>query len=142
MSIPWMYGPKQFEVQGGAFSVIQLNVPQRGELRTINLQVGGGSTGDFVIYCSEEAAREAAANGNGSSLSSSSGSVEIPPSAYEVCRGALTGGKYVNSELQVLYVNRDGTPTNEVKRLWMVLNPAGVDDLVVTLLMAIATVRF
>lgn len=136
MGIPWNYGPKHFEVTAGQYSLVQLNVPHRGVLRTVNLTVVGGSTGTFEIYDSEGAAEAAVAEGNGSPLSSSSGTLDSPVIGSQVHAGSLAGGVYFNNGLNAAYQNRDGSPSNCIQRLWMRLHPtgAGVHDVVLSMM--------
>ena len=57
MGTPWGYGPKEFTVEGGQPSVVQLNVPHRGRITAINLQqIVGDGDGNFTIYDAKDAA--------------------------------------------------------------------------------------
>lgn len=125
MGIPWNYGPKHADVPGNQYSLVQLNVPYRGVLRTLNLSIDGGTSGTFALYDSERSARDAVALGENSEVSSASGSVDIPVIGSQVHAGNLASGAYFNNNLNVSYLNRDGSPSNGVRRLWLVINPAG-----------------
>lgn len=126
MGMPWAYGPKKFDVPAGESSLVQLNVPHRGKLRSFNIRIADGTSGSFEIYSSEAAAREAVANGNGSSASVAA---TIPAENYVIYDGTLTDGASVNHDMSIMYVNTDGTPTNVDARLWMRVTPAGVGTL-------------
>lgn len=126
MGTPWGYGPNQFDVEAGKASLVQLNVIHRGTIRNFNLRVAGGTTGSFAIYSSENAARQAVADANSETESVS---VDVDPANYIVYEGTLTSGVFTAHELRVRYINRDGTPTNPVPRLWMLLKPDGSGQL-------------
>ncbi len=138
MGLPWEYGPKQFDVQAGQSSLVQLNVPYRGTIRTFRLAAPGGSTGAFELYNSEAAARAAVAAGNGSSESAPTG---IPASEYVIYSGELADGVKVDNDLRIPFVNRDGTPSVGDPRLWMRLTPDGSDVLTFVLSMVIEGVE-
>lgn len=127
---PWMYGPVEFSAEVDNDVIVVLNVPYRGTIKAINLQeVGGGTAaGEIEIYSSEMIFRHfslfsAATSSSSSSIagsSSMSAAAGADPSAYSVT-GPLTvaAGKYQNMGLNFGYVNRDGTPTNGVRKLYL-----------------------
>ncbi len=126
MSKPWTYGPKKFVAPGGAATLIQLNVPHRGTIRSLRVNTTTDSiTGPFEIYNSEEAATAAVA----SELTAVTGDDSLLVGNYMVCSGALVGGLYSANTLNVPYENVDGTPTNCIGRLWMRLLPSGSGNL-------------
>lgn len=144
MGTLWDYGPKQFEVHGGAVDfLVKLRVPHRGTIQRINLeQIGGTDDGNFEIYDSYEAARVIAeypapvyaVNSFSSSLSSnvssslSSGNVEGgDPAAHSVTQGLIdiTNGRYQGTDLKFQYRNRDGSISLPKRELWMVINMQG-----------------
>jgi len=140
MGMPWGYGPKQFQIEGGQDEIVRLDVPHRGTIRAINLnELGGASAGIFEIYDSQAAA--AVLGGAGSSSSSvSSDQVEGgDPAAHSITAGevAIAGGQYRANNLEIPYINRDGTPTNPVRRLWMRINLEGAGTKTVSLGMTI-----
>ena len=97
-------------------------MPHRGKIVQINLhQITGNDAGTFEIYDSEPAARV-----YDSSSSSSSALEGGDPAVNSVTNGpvAITNGKY-QSAVNLPYINRDGTPTNPVRRLWMRINSGG-----------------
>ncbi len=113
----WGYGPKEFSVGPGQ-SVVRLDVPHRGEIKTINLQqVGGADDATLKLYDSEQAAKVFTG-------SSSSSAVEGgDPEAHLITEPkAVAAGVYQEFGLSIDYINRDGTPTNPVRRLWMLFD--------------------
>lgn len=147
MGLPWGYGPVQATATGGQPTLLELRVPHRGIIRSLHVAYDDGSqdSGSFEIYASQAAAEEAirlAATGDdsSSSLSSSMGSVGLSPGAYSVSGvQQLVNGKFDKHELRWAYINRDGTPTNGVRRLWMVVTPAGIGPRDLVLSMTITT---
>ena len=126
MSKPWTYGPKKFEATGGESTLIQLNVPHRGTIRTLKVNtVTNTITGPFEIYNSEEAAIAAVDGG----LTAVAGDDSLLVSNYIVCSGALVSGVYDSGALNIPYENVDGSPSNCIGRLWMRLVPSGIADL-------------
>ena len=141
MGVPWAYGPKQFEVTGGTASLIQLNVLSRGKLLSFMLRVSdAAATGAYAVYASELAAQQATDIANAVILP---GSVGIPPESYRVLSGSLVAGVADSPALQISYSNRDGSPTNSVPRLWLVMHPVGVvGEVTATVSMVIESVDF
>ena len=118
MTLPWGYGPKQFEIPAGTDVVVRLDVPHRGMIQAINLQQQeGADDGVFEIYDSEAAAKSL----TGSSSSDSSGISGAEPATHSITNGEVTisGGAYRANNLSIPYINRDGSPTNAIRRLWM-----------------------
>ncbi len=138
MGVPWTYGPRQFTVPAGESSLVQLNVPYRGTIRSFSLAAPDGGGGTFELYNAEEPARAAVAAGNGSSESVGAA---IPPANYVIYDGTLDDGISVDRELNIPYVNRDGTPSDGVSRLWLRLTPDGSDDLVFVISLTIESVN-
>ena len=141
MGIPWNYGPRQFDVEAGKSSLVQLNVPHRGTIRSLSLSAPGGGAGAFEIYSSENAARRAVAEDNGDEFSSSAGTEDFVPVASQLLNGTLVSGATLQGNLNVPYVNSDGSPTNAIQRLWMRLSPDGSGFLSFVLSMVIETPR-
>ena len=141
MGDPWAYGPKQFEVTGGTASLIQLNVPSRGKLRSFILRVSdAAATGSYTIYASELSAQQATAIAN---EALDPGTLDISPESYRVLSGSLVAGVADSPALQISYSNRDGSPTNSVPRLWLVMHPVGVaGEVTATVSMVIESVDF
>jgi hypothetical protein len=113
----WPYGPVQFEIVAGSDQLVELKVPHRATIQSINLnEVGGGTTGgSFEIYDSEPAALYRLGSASASEVEG--GEEE----AHSITNGAITitAGAYSARNLNIAYVNRDGTFTNPVRRLWM-----------------------
>ncbi len=145
--MPWGYGPKQFDVEAGKDVIVRLDVPHRGTIKAINLnELGGASLGVFEIYDSQNAAAVfAPVLGYGSSSSSVASSVSSEdveggdPAAHSITAGevAIEDGQYRANNLDIPYINRDGTPTNPVRRLWMRINLAGAGIKTISLGMTI-----
>ena len=108
----WPFGPKNLDIEAGSDQLIALGVPHRAIIKAINFsEVGGGSTGGaFELYDSEPPT----ADGNGHD-------------AHSLTDGEITfsGGSYRGQQLDIPYINRDGTPTNPVRKLWMRANLTG-----------------
>lgn len=136
MALPWGYGPKQFEIPAGTDVVVRLDVPHRGIIQAINLQQqGGADNGVFEIYDSEAAAKALA----GSSSSDSSGISGAEPETHSITNGevAISAGAYRANNLSIPYINRDGTPTNAIRKLWMRMAVTGSGNLAFSLSMII-----
>jgi len=121
MSNQWGYGPVQFSVEAGQEEIVRLDVPHRGTIKQINLkQLSGTDAGNFEIYDSEVAAMATA----GSSADSATEGGD--PEAHSITNGqvSITSGAY-RAAVDYPYINRDGTPTNPVRRLWMRINSGG-----------------
>lgn len=140
MTLPWGYGPKQFEIPAGTDVVVRLDVPHRGLIQVINLQQqDGADNGVFEIYDSEAAAKVLV----GSSSSDSSGISGAEPAAHSVTAGAvvISNGAYRANNLRIPYINRDGSPTNGIRRLWMRMVVEGAGNLTFSLSMVIEPVQ-
>ena len=127
MAAPWQYGPKVFDVPAGESSLVQLNVPFRGTIKSFSLRAPGGAGGTFEIYSNEAAARAAVADGNGSSESVGAG--DIPAANYNIYSGTLSSGQFIDQEMETPYFNRDGSLSLPEGRLWMRLTPDGSGEL-------------
>lgn len=142
MSTPWGYGPVQFDVPAGQDQLVELHVPHRGTIRGINLQqLDGTADGVFEIYDSENAAKSVTTEGL-SSVSSLSSSYAIEggnAAAHSITDGEVTisGGAYRANDLNIPYINRDGSPSNCIRRLWMRINMEGSGDTTMALSMTI-----
>lgn len=133
--LPWSYGPVEFTIDGARDNVVELHVPHRGVIRSINLiQLGGADDGSFEIFDSEAAARaveDVVASQSGSSLSlTSSSSIQVvgtDPAVHSLTQGQveIAAGRYTANGLDLAYRNRDGNYTNPVRRLWLVINSEG-----------------
>jgi hypothetical protein len=127
VDIPWEAGPFEFTVPGGETSLVELRVPQRGVINAWDLrQVDGVIVGgDFRILNRHQAALDMA----GSSLSSVS-SPATPAGASDVVGVQTISGAGSSStyERNFAYVNRDGNATSPVRKLYLVISPAGAGD--------------
>lgn len=141
-STPWGYGPKNFDVPAGSSQLLELRVPSRGELDAVLLaQVEGADGGTFEIFDSREAAERAISEANSSSVDSSSdASVPTAYAAHSITGPlTITAGRYSARGLELAYMNRDGTPTNNVRRLWGVITATGSGTLTFSLSLTIYT---
>lgn len=130
----WGYGPVSFEVTGGAANLLELKVPNRGTIRAIRLkQIGGTVAGSLEIFDAQGAA-EAVSEPLGDAAVDS-----IGDAASHSVTGALAfaDGAYVSGEIELPYVNRDGTQTAAIRRLWARLSPGGAGAQVYELTMTI-----
>lgn len=122
MANTWGFGPQTFDVNGGADVLIELRVPYRGTIRSLNIaNVDGASAGSLRLYDSEEAARAQVDNTSSSSLSAS-----ILGEHTEVHRVGdavtLVAGVGRLADVWLAYKNRDGVTGNQSQRLWGVLH--------------------
>ncbi len=140
MGIPWQYGPNQVDIEAGVSSLVQLNVPYRGTLRTLNISAEDGTTGTFEIYNSEAAGLAAVRNANGSSESMAA--TDIAPHNYIIHGGSLIAGESRENDLNIPYQSADGGPSDRPRRLWMRLTPAGSGELSFVISMLIDTPEF
>jgi len=133
MATQWGYGPKNFSITAGSDHVIALDVPHRGTIKQINLQQSnGGDSGVFEIYDAEIAAEVGAESSSVSALASGD------PAAHSITDGevAISAGSY-RAAWDVPYINRDGSISLPVRRLWMRINITGSGDKDFTLSMTI-----
>lgn len=106
-------GETTFTATSGSEAVVTLKVPHRGIIRGYSLtQTSGANAGaTAALYTSNQAT---APNSN------------LPAEAFHVLDITLpTAAKVDNHALSVAYVNRDGTPTNGQRYLYLKITPAG-----------------
>ena len=106
-------GETSFAATSGSETVVALKVPHRGIIRGFSLtQTSGANAGAAAsLYTSNQ---ETAPNS------------ELPAEAFHVLDITLTAAAKVdNHSLNVAYVNRDGTPTNPQRYLYLKITPAG-----------------
>lgn len=106
-----------FTATGGTETVVRLNVPHRGFIRGYSLsQVTGATAGaTAALYTSKQ---DKAPNSN------------LPAEAFHILDIALSSGaaKTDNHDMEVAYVNRDGTPTLQQRYLYLKITPAGTGE--------------
>lgn len=122
MSSLWAYGPVTFEVNGGEISALELKVPRRGTIRAITVEQLDGAN-NATLQLTDSRAAAAAYLGEGDSSISQPGEATDSSVAHKVTEElAITAGKLFLSNVRLPYVNRDGTNSNPVRRLWGLLN--------------------
>jgi len=130
MGTTWQYGPKQFDVVEGEDGIgvgddfiIRLDVPHRGQIKAIQLiDSTGTAAGEFEIYDSEKII-ELFHPPEPTDPPPDPEPVVAPPAVYSVTGPLeITDGQYSETQLELDYVNSDGTPTNNIRRLWMRIN--------------------
>lgn len=111
-SIIWS-GETVFSATGGSESVITIRVPHRGILRGYSLsQTSGANAGaTAALYTSKQ---DKAPNNT------------LPAEAFHILDITLPAAAKVDDhEVEVAYINRDGTPTNPQRYLYLKITPAG-----------------
>jgi len=106
-------GEKSFTATSGTENVVRLDVPYRGYIRGYSLaQVSGTNAGaTAALYTSKQ---DKAPNNT------------LPASAFHVLDITLPAAPKVDkNDLEVAYINRDGTPTLPQRYLYLKINPAG-----------------
>jgi hypothetical protein len=106
-------GETSFEAASGAQAVVALKVPHRGILKGFSLtQTSGANAGAAAaLYTSKQ---DTAPNS------------ALPAEAFHILDITLpAAAKVDNHSLDVAYVNRDGTPTNPQRYLYLKITPAG-----------------
>lgn len=134
---PYTSGPHIVEGFGGDEVRVELRVPHRGVIRGIRFEqvTGVDAACAFELYNSRKAAPA------GPVLSSSSGASfpaaglsESLTEAEEGARAAYSvfgektmssGTPFAEYDVGYMYSNRDGTPTNPQRKLYLALRPAG-----------------
>lgn len=104
-------GSKSFSVPAGEATLVPIAMPHRGILRGYNLvEAGGGSVGTFTaaLYTSN---RAKAPNS------------DLPEDAFKLFSFDQT--KAADEEVDVSYLNRDGTPTLPQRFLYLKITPSG-----------------
>lgn len=133
---PYTYGPHEFDASGGELTVVELRVPARGEISSIQLdQIAGDLVaGSFRILTSRAAAL---------SLVGSSSSEVLPggnPNQYSVFGNQpITDGHFAVYGQFWPYRNKDGSQSVQVRRLWLVLDLAGTGEKTFSITMGIRT---
>lgn len=106
-------GETVFEATSGEVAVVPLKVPHRGVIRGFSLSQTSGVNAGAVggLYTSNQ---ETTPNS------------DLPSEAFHILDITLTAtSKVDNHSLNVAYVNRDGTPTNPQRYLYLKLLPTG-----------------
>jgi len=106
-------GETSFSATSGSEAVVRLNVPHRGIIRGYSLtQTAGTNAGaTAAVYTSNQATTP---NSN------------LPAEAFHILDITLpAAAKVDNHSIDVAYINRDGTPTNAQRYLYLKITPAG-----------------
>lgn len=106
-------GETSFSATSGSQSVVTINVPHRATIKGFSLtQTSGANAGaTAALYTSKQ---DTAPNST------------LPAEAFHILDITLpSAAKVDNHSLDVSYVNRDGTPTNPQRYLYLKITPAG-----------------
>ena len=106
-------GETAFTATSGTETVVALKVPHRGILRGYSLtQTSGTNAGaGAALYTSNQ---------------TTTPNSDLPAEAFHILDITLpAAAKVDNHALTVAYVNRDGTPTNPQRFLYLKITPAG-----------------
>jgi hypothetical protein len=105
-------GTTEFTSAGsGSEEVITLKVPHRGDIKGYSLVAAdGGATGNFTagLYTSKQDKEP---------------NSELPAAAFKVL--SFDQSSASNASISVSYINRDGTPTNQQRYLYLRLTRSG-----------------
>lgn len=122
MSSLWPYGPVTFEVNGGEISALELKVPRRGIIRAITVEQLDGDNNATLQLMDSRAAVSAYLGAGDSSISQPGEATDAAAAHKVTAELAIVAGKLFLSDVRLPYVNRDGTNSNPVRRLWGLLN--------------------
>lgn len=106
-------GETTFEATSGAQTVVPIRVPHRGIIRGYSLtQTSGANAGaTAAIFTSKQ---DTAPNS------------ALPAEAFHILDITLPAAAKVDDHsAEVAYINRDGTPTNPQRYLYLKITPAG-----------------
>jgi hypothetical protein len=106
-------GETTFEATSGSQTVVPIRVPHRGIIRGYSLtQTSGANAGAAAaLYTSKQ---DTAPNS------------ALPAEAFHILDITLpTAAKVDDHSAEVAYINRDGTPTNPQRYLYLKITPAG-----------------
>lgn len=120
-------GSKTFSATGGQATTVAIPMPHRATLRGYSLVAAdGGATGNFTakLYSSK---RETAPNN------------ALPLAAFEVL--SFDQSTAADNDLSVSYLNRDGTPTNPQRFLYLIITPATTKNFVFSVTVDTPTLR-
>jgi hypothetical protein len=109
---PWT-GETVFSATSGAPATIVIKVPHRGRIRGYSLsQTSGTNAGAAAaLYTSNQATAP---------------NSDLPAEAFHILDITLpTAAKVDNHSMDVAYVNRDGSPSNPQRCLYLKITPAG-----------------
>lgn len=125
MSSPIWSGTTQFEAVSGSETVIAIPCPHRGVLRGYSLmQLTGDNDGleDAQLYTSSQEDEPNA------SLPEEFFHLVTITDIGEVVEDPDVPLVYESNQLQIAYINRDGTPTNPQRFLYLRITPSGAAE--------------
>lgn len=119
-------GTTTFNAVGGQESVIPVPMPHRAILKGYSLVAADGSTPNFTaaLYTSKQ---DKAPNST------------LPAAAFLLL--SFTQANAAANDLNVSYLNRDGTPTNPQRYLYLKITPATTKDFVLSVTVDTPTLR-
>lgn len=120
-------GNVTFEATGGQANTVAVPMPHRGVLRGYSLvEGGGGATGNFTaaLYSSKQ---DKAPNN------------ALPADTFKVLSFDQTTP--FKNDISVSYLNRDGSPTNPQRYLYLKITPASTKTLVFSVTVDTPTLR-
>jgi hypothetical protein len=120
-------GSVSFTANGSEATTVAVPMPHRGVLKGYNLaEAAGGATGNFTatLYSSKQ---DKAPNS------------ALPADTFKVI--AFDQTTPFKNDLDVSYLNRDGSPSNPQRYLYLKITPAGTKSLVFTVTVDTPTLR-
>lgn len=107
-------GETVFSATGGQESVVTIRVPHRGTIKGFSLSQTSGATNGAAaaLYTSKQ---------------DKTPNSTLPAEAFHILDISLASGsaKADDHETDIAYINRDGTPTNPQRYLYLKITPAG-----------------
>lgn len=118
---PYSSGPHVLVVNGGEEACIEIRTPHRGTVETIKFDQIDGilANAAFEVYTKNPCG---APSSSFSSVSvSEAGDGSIPASAYSIFgeKNYVAGTPFMETNKQYPFSNRDGSPTNPVRKLYV-----------------------
>lgn len=139
MGTPYSSGPHILEVVGGEARCIQIKTPHRGIIKSVKFEqvAGNAAACTFEVFTSAKACPP----GSSQSSESLSEGVEGPRSAYSIFgqKAMSAGSAFEEYEKDYYFTNKDGTPTNPQRKLYVELIPDGSDPVVYALTLEMET---
>jgi hypothetical protein len=127
MASLWAYGPVSFTVNGGDKAAIELKVPRRGTIRSLVVEQldDGADNGTLQLFDSRDAAVAYLGAGDSSISEAGEGGNSALAHAITSEMNIVAGKLFRVDDMETMYVNRDGTNANPVRRLWGILDTPG-----------------
>ena len=138
---PYTSGPHIVDGVGGEERHVELRVPHRGVIRGIRFEqiAGVDAACDFELYNS----RRAAPTDQSGSSESLAEAVDGSRAAYSVFgeKSMASGTPSADYDANYMYSNRDGTPTNPQRKLYLALRAGGTGSKQYAITLIIETSR-